>query len=318
MRPVVTSGGGITGSDVTSGHCSRGSEGVGVWGVCVLGWGVGSLAARSASALSYSFQASASGPGYHLGSSWHAEPAPSWPAAARSTNRGHSHLPVTGRFHFLHRRMHMHTCKWCKGALRDSLQLSRTKMKDVSNVWLVFAFSVHTRCSFWSTSLLLAAWRSSSLGQITWRLWLPPRVFATKLADQFCFSIWPFHWWNGILSEGNVIKTNRTLRKYGNCLICDKQLMKYQLFIQFRCVFEGGMYLCVFRGHRCAVTKFSVLFTLFTLSDTVVECWMCFRLDDRCGQSAQVQGAGCRVHADGSWSPAIPGHPGKTFKLPVK
>lgn len=113
-------------------------------------------------------------------------------------------------------------------------------MKDaaqtVSNVSFVFAFSVQSLCFFWSMSLLLAAWRSSTLGQITWQLWLHPHVFATKLAETFCFSIWPFHWWNGILSKGNVIKMNRTLWKYGNCLIRDK-LMKYQLFIQFGCVF---------------------------------------------------------------------------------
>lgn len=46
------------------------------------------------------------------------------------------------------------------------------------------------------------------------------------------------------------------------------------------------------------------------------KCWMYFRLDDRCWQSAQVQRAGCRVHADGSRSPAIPGYPGETFKWP--
>lgn len=114
-------------------------------------------------------------------------------------------------------------------------------MKDttqtVSKVSLAFAISMQSLCFFWSTALLLAAWMSSTLGQITWWLWLRPRVFATKLADAFCYSIWPFHWWNCILSGGNVIKMNRTLWKYGNGLICDKQLMKYQFFIQSWCVF---------------------------------------------------------------------------------
>lgn len=81
----------ITGSDVTSGHRSQGIQ-----GVCVGGRGV--IVASSTSALSYSFQAAASGPGCHLGSSWHAEAAPTWPAAAAaapSTSGGHSHPPVT-------------------------------------------------------------------------------------------------------------------------------------------------------------------------------------------------------------------------------
>lgn len=86
-------------------------------------------------------------------------------------------------------------------------------MRTVSNVLLLFAYSVQSRvCFFWSVSLLLDAWMSCSLGQTTWLLWLYPLVFGTKLADTICYSIWPFHWWNGILSEGNVIKMNRTLK----------------------------------------------------------------------------------------------------------
>lgn len=83
----------------------------------------------------------------------------------------------------------------------------------MANVLLLFKFSVRCHvCFFWSASLLLDAWMSSTLSQATWQLWLHPLVFATKLADTICFSIWPFHWWNSILSEGNVIKMNRTLK----------------------------------------------------------------------------------------------------------
>lgn len=41
----------------------------------------------------------------------------------------------------------------------------------------------------------------------------------------------------------------------------------------------------------------------------------CFRLDDWCGQPAQVQGASCRVHPHGSGSPEIPGHSGEAVSM---
>lgn len=52
--------------------------------------------------------------------------------------------------------------------------------------------------------------------------------------------------------------------------ICDKQLMNYQLFIQFRCVFACS-YVFFFKYLKVkeVQTKFSVLFTLFDFSDTV-------------------------------------------------
>lgn len=41
----------------------------------------------------------------------------------------------------------------------------------------------------------------------------------------------------------------------------------------------------------------------------------CCRLDDRCWQSAQVQGAGCRVHSHGAGPPEIPGHSGQCLLM---
>lgn len=86
------------------------------------------------------------------------------------------------------------------------------KRRYAHSVKCLASVCVQRVCFFWSVSLLLDAWMSCSLGQTTWLLWLYPLVFGTKLADTICYSIWPFHWWNGILSEGNVIKMNRTLK----------------------------------------------------------------------------------------------------------
>lgn len=96
IRPVVALGRGSLAVTWPLATAARGVR------VCVRGRGAGSLGASSTSASSYSFQAAASGPRCHLGSSWHAEPAPTWPAA-HSTSGGHSHLPLTRRFSFLHR-----------------------------------------------------------------------------------------------------------------------------------------------------------------------------------------------------------------------
>lgn len=118
----------------------------------------------------------------------------------------------------------------------------------MSNVLLMFAFSVQSRvCFFWSVSLLLDAWMSCALGQTTWWLWLYPLVFGTKLADTICYSIWPFHWWNGILSEGNVIKMNRTLKIWE---LFDMGQTTYEVSAYHRFLMHICMRWCIFKYYR--------------------------------------------------------------------
>lgn len=251
----------------------------------------------------------------------------------------------------------------------------------MSNVLLLFAFSMQSRvCFFWSVSLLLDAWMSCSLGQTTWLRWLYPIVFGTKLADTICYSIWPFHWWNGILSEGNVIKMNRTLKIWE---LFDMGQTTNEVSAFHRFLMHICMQWCIFKYYQlfrnidqlccrnnvqskmCNREVFSSFFTCSYIAEkskrikyslsiytqclewqgkkwilkrcvmsnvlkrekkTKVSLWHLTysRLDDRCWQSAKVQGAGCRVHSDGSWSPEILGHPGmmrwsqsRRFKLPI-
>lgn len=118
----------------------------------------------------------------------------------------------------------------------------------MSNVLLLFAFSLQSRvCFFWSVSLSLDAWMSRALGQTTWRLWLSPLVFGTKLADTICYSIWPFHWWNGILSEGNVIKMNRTLKIWE---LFDMGQTTYEISAYHRFLMHICMWWCIFKCYR--------------------------------------------------------------------
>lgn len=83
---------------------------------------------------------------------------------------------------------------------------------------------------------------------------------------------------------------------------------------------------CLERQGKKWILKRCVILNVLKREKTKVLLWHLTysRLDDRCRQSAQVQGAGCRVHSDGSWSPEVPGHPGMTrwsqsrrFKLPI-
>lgn len=193
---------------------ATGARGAVIARVCVYGGGHSVPASPQLHLSLLSFQAAASGPPCHLGSSWHAVPAPTWRAA--TAQRGHSHLPVPRILFFFYSNKciskHANNVKAQREISRGHRQIKDTT-HAVANVLLLFKFSVRCHvCSFWSASLLLDAWMSSTLGQATWQLWLHPLAFATKLAVTICFSIWPFHWWNSILSEGNVIKMNRTLK----------------------------------------------------------------------------------------------------------